>query len=238
MMLRDNRLFKKCAFINGNWVSGNLYSVSNPATNTHIGRVADLGKEETREAIEAAHEALPAWRSRTAKDRAGILQNWRRLIMENQDDLAMILTIEQGKPLAESRGEISYGASFIEWYAEEAKRVYGDIIPHHAPGKRLMVLKQPIGVVGAITPWNFPNAMITRKVAPALAAGCTVVLKPAEETPFSALALAELADRAGFPKGVMNVVTTNRPDVVGRELTENPLVKKISFTGSTAVGKS
>ena len=202
-----------------------------------LAEVADLDAADARAAIEAAAAALPAWSARTAKDRAQILRKWFDLIMAAQEDLARLMTAEQGKPLAETRGEVAYGASFIEWFAEEAKRVYGDVIPTHAAGKRILVLKQPIGVVAAITPWNFPIAMITRKVAPAIAAGCTVVIKPPDETPLSALALAELAHRAGLPKGVLGVVTTSRASEVGLELTQNPLVRKFSFTGSTEVGK-
>ena len=196
----------------------------------------DLGAEETRRAIEAADRAWPAWRAKTAKERSGILRRWFDLMMASQEDLAQILTAEQGKPLAEARGEIAYGASFIEWFAEEAKRAYGDVIPQHQPDKRILVIKQPIGVAAMITPWNFPNAMITRKAGPALAAGCTVVLKPAEQTPYSALAMAELAERAGIPKGVFNVITGDAPSI-GKELCANPVVRKLSFTGSTEVGR-
>jgi succinate-semialdehyde dehydrogenase/glutarate-semialdehyde dehydrogenase len=196
-----------------------------------------MGQAETRQAITAAHTAIPDWRNKLAKERAAIMRHWFNLIMENQQDLAMLMTAEQGKPLAESKGEVAYGASFIEWFAEEAKRVYGDVIPEPIPGRRIVVIKQPIGVVGVITPWNFPIAMITRKIAPALAVGCTVVIKPAAVTPFCALALAELAERAGIPKGVINVVT-GRPKEIGAELTANPLVRKLSFTGSTPIGKS
>lgn len=195
-----------------------------------------MGVQETRRAIEAAHAAWPAWRDKTAKERSAVLKRWHQLILDNQEDLARLMTAEQGKPLTESRGEIAYGASFVEWFAEEAKRVYGDVIPQHQPDKRLMVIKQPVGVCGAITPWNFPNAMITRKCAPALAAGCTVVVKPAEQTPLSALALAELAHRAGIPRGVFNVITGDAP-TIGRELCASPLVRKITFTGSTEVGR-
>jgi succinate-semialdehyde dehydrogenase/glutarate-semialdehyde dehydrogenase len=237
MQLNDSRLFRQTAFINGAWITGSqTLKVFNPADNRLLGTVPNLGERETAAAITAANNALPAWRSKTAKERAAILRNWFNLILENQEDLAKIMTLEQGKPLAESKGEVIYGASFIEWFAEEAKRVYGDIIPEPMGGRRILVLKQPIGVVAAITPWNFPNAMITRKCAPALAVGCTVVIKPAESTPFSALALAELAERAGFPKGVINIVTGD-PKPIGAELTRNPLVRKLSFTGSTAVGK-
>ncbi len=240
MKLNDNNLLKEKAYIAGEWRSaknGGFHPVSNPANGDHIANVPDLGAEETREAIEAAERSWPSWRGLTAKERTTILRRWYDLILENSDDLAVLMTAEQGKPLTEAKGEVVYGASFIEWFAEEAKRIYGDVIPGHAADKRIVVLKQPIGVVAAITPWNFPIAMITRKVAPALAAGCPVVVKPAEDTPLSALALAELAKRAGMPKGVFNVVTTSRPADVGGELTANPIVRKLSFTGSTAVGK-
>ena len=237
MQLNDPRLFRQTAYINGEWISSpQTLEVLNPADNSLLGTVPNLGETEIAAAITAANNALPAWRSKTAKERAAILRNWFNLILENQEDLAVMMTLEQGKPLAESKGEVIYGASFIEWFAEEAKRVYGDIIPEPMGGRKILVLKQPIGVVAAITPWNFPNAMITRKCAPALAVGCTVVIKPAESTPFSALALAELAERAGFPKGVINIVTGD-PKPIGAELTRNPLVRKLSFTGSTAVGK-
>ncbi len=236
--LSDSRLLKQDAFIGGNWAGGNKrFAVHNPASGVALAEVADLGARETRMAIEAAAKAFPLWRAKTAKERASILRKWFDLLLANQEDLAQLMTAEQGKPLTESRGEIAYGAGFIEWFAEEAKRVYGDVIPAPKPGQKILVMKEPIGVVGAITPWNFPNAMITRKVAPALAAGCTVVIKPAEATPLSALALAELGARAGLPDGVLNVVTGSDPDAIGRELTTNPLVRKFSFTGSTAVGK-
>lgn len=238
--LKDSTLLRHEAFINGQWVaadSGKTFPVTNPATGEVLAQVADSGANETRRAISAAEAALPEWRSKTATSRAHILRRWHDLILENADDLALLMTLEQGKPLAESRGEVRYGATFIEWFAEEGKRAYGDIIPPHQPGLRLLVTKQPVGVVAAITPWNFPNAMITRKVAPALAAGCTVVLKPSEETPLSALALAELAVRAGFPAGVLNIVTGLDAPAIGRELTDNPIVRKLSFTGSTEVGK-
>lgn len=239
MQLTDSNLFHQQAYINGAWrdaYSQAVLEVLNPADNTVLGTVPNLGPVETHEAILAANAAWPAWRSKTAKERATIMQQWFHLIMANQQDLAVLMTAEQGKPLAESKGEVAYGASFLEWFAEEAKRVYGDIIPHPQPGRRILVMKQPVGVVAAITPWNFPIAMITRKCAPALAVGCPVVIKPAESTPFSALALAELADRAGFPKGVINVVT-GMPEAIGAELTANPLVRKLSFTGSTVIGK-
>ncbi|MBI5616114.1 MAG: NAD-dependent succinate-semialdehyde dehydrogenase [Gammaproteobacteria bacterium] len=238
--LKDPSLVKQLAYIDGAWQkadSGRTFAVTNPATGERLADVPDMGVAETRRAIEAANAAFKTWRAKTAKERAGLLRKWFDLIMANQEDLARLMTIEQGKPLTESRGEIAYGAAFIEWYAEEAKRIYGDVIPSTMPNKRMLVLKQPIGVVGTITPWNFPNAMITRKCAPAIAAGCTVVIKPAEETPLSALALAELAERAGIPKGVINIITTLDAPAVGVELTTNPLVRKFSFTGSTPVGK-
>ncbi len=240
MELHDHYLFRQQAYINGDWVDADAsahHPVRNPANGEQIAQVPDCGAAETRRAIEAAQAALPAWRAKTAKERAGLLRHWFNLIMEHQEDLARLLTLEMGKPLAEARGEIAYGASFIEWFAEEGKRIYGDVIPPPLADRRILVTKEPIGVVAAITPWNFPNAMITRKVAPALAAGCTVVCKPAEATPLSALALAELADRAGIPDGVFNVVTTGRAAVVGDELCANPLVRKLTFTGSTPVGK-
>ncbi|MHC8351014.1 NADP-dependent succinate-semialdehyde dehydrogenase [Pseudomonas sp. RT4P38] len=239
MQLKDNSLFRQQAYIDGVWLdadSGQTLKVNNPATNEIIGTVPKMGATETRRAIEAADKALPAWRALTAKERAGKLRRWFELMIENQDDLARLMTIEQGKPLTESKGEIVYAAAFFEWFAEEAKRVYGDVIPGHQPDKRLLVIKQPIGVTAAITPWNFPCAMITRKAGPALAAGCTMVLKPASQTPYSALALAELAERAGIPKGVFSVVTGSAGDV-GGELTSNPIVRKLSFTGSTDIGR-
>ncbi|MGH6954908.1 MAG: NAD-dependent succinate-semialdehyde dehydrogenase, partial [Alphaproteobacteria bacterium] len=229
--------FRTECYIDGAWTgNGKTFPVVNPATGSVLGTVPKLGAEETRRAIDAAERAWPAWRAKTAKERAAILRKWFDLMMANQEDLAQILTAEQGKPLAEARGEIAYGASFIEWFAEEGKRIYGDVIPQTAVDRRIVVLKQPIGVVAAITPWNFPNAMITRKCAPALAAGCTVVSKPASETPFSALALAELAHRAGIPKGVFNVVTGSGTEV-GGELSSSPIVRKLTFTGSTEIGK-
>ncbi|EQM67669.1 NAD-dependent succinate-semialdehyde dehydrogenase [Pseudomonas tohonis] len=240
MKLNDLNLLREQAYVNGQWIEADdegRFSVTNPANGELIAEVASLGRAETARAIDAAQAALPAWRARTAKERSSILRTWYELIMANQEDLARLLSWEQGKPLAESRGEIAYGASFIEWFAEEAKRVYGDVIPHDKPGRRLVVIKQAIGVVAAITPWNFPNAMITRKVGPALAAGCTVVLKPASETPLSALALAELGERAGLPAGVLNIVTGTRSREIGGELTGNPKVQKLSFTGSTGIGK-
>ena len=240
LSLNDQSLLQTQAYVNGAWrdaFSGKSFPVTNPATGEEIAKVADLGAEETRQAIDAADAALPAWRAKTAKERAAILRRWFELIMAAQEDLAVLMTLEQGKPLTEARGEVAYGASFIEWFAEEGKRVYGDVIPTFAGNKRIVVLKEPIGVVAAITPWNFPNAMITRKVAPALAAGCTVVVKPAEDTPLSALALAVLAERAGVPAGVLNIVTGSDPVAIGGELTGNPIVRKLSFTGSTEVGK-
>lgn len=237
-MLTDHQLFKRQAYINGEWVrTEQTFAVTDPATGEELAQVADVGVPETQAAIEAAHAAFPAWRNKTAGERAKLLRTWHDLMLAHEEDLALLMTREQGKPLAESKGEVKYGASFVEWFAEEGKRVYGDLIPGHGPGKRILVMKQPIGVVAAITPWNFPNAMITRKVAPALAAGCTAVVKPAEDTPLSALALAELAHRAGIPKGVLNVLPTKDPVNVGGELTRNPLVRKLSFTGSTRIGK-
>lgn len=240
LSLNDQSLLRTQAYVNGAWrdaFSGKTFAVTNPATGEELARVADVGAEETRQAINAADAALPAWRAKTAKERAAILRRWFELIMAAQEDLAVLMTLEQGKPLAEARGEVAYGASFIEWFAEEGKRVYGDVIPSFAGNKRIVVLKEPIGVVAAITPWNFPNAMITRKVGPALAAGCTIVVKPAEDTPLSALALAELAERAGVPAGVFNIVTGSDPVAIGGELTASPIVRKLSFTGSTEVGK-
>ena len=240
MHLTDPDLLRVDAYVDGVWTpaaSGARFDVRNPATGETIAKVANLGAGDARLAIEAASRAMPAWRKRTAKDRAAVLRRWFELIMAAQDDLAQLMTAEQGKPLAESRGEVAYGASFIEWFAEEGKRVYGDVIPSHHETKRILVLKQPVGVVGAITPWNFPIAMITRKAAPALAAGCAFVVKPSEETPLCALALAELADRAGIPAGVFNVVPATYAKAVGLELTQHPGIAKFSFTGSTAVGK-
>jgi len=237
--LKDRRLFHEACYIDGAWVSspGNAaISVDNPATGELLGSVPKLGAAEARAAVNAAHAAFPAWSRKTGKERAAVLRRWFDLMMENQEDLARLMTLEQGKPLAESKGEVAYAAAFLEWFGEEAKRVYGDTIPGHQADKRIVVLKQPIGVVACITPWNFPLAMITRKAGPAIAAGCTVVLKPAAQTPFSALALAELAERAGVPKGVFNVITGSAKEI-GGELTSNPIVKKLSFTGSTEVGK-
>src|SRR5690554_1618533 len=231
--------FREQAFVDGEWIaadSGASFDVLDPATRERIGRVPDLGRAETERAIDAAAAALPAWRAKLVGERAAILREWNRLILEAADDLAAIMTAEQGKPLFEARGEIVYAASFVEWFAEEARRIEGEIIPTPAADRRLLVLRQAVGVCAAITPWNFPAAMITRKVAPALAAGCTVVVKPAEQTPLSALALAVLAEQAGFPKGVINVVTGDAP-TIGGVLTTSPVVRKLSFTGSTEVGR-
>ncbi len=232
-------LLRQQCYIDGAWVgadSGKVIEVTNPATGAVLGTVPDCGAAETRRAIEAAEAAWPAWRARTGKERAAILRKWFDLMMANQDELARILTMEQGKSLAEARGEIAYGASFIEWFAEEAKRLYGDVIPGHLADKRIVVLKQPIGVTAAITPWNFPNAMITRKAGPALAAGCPMVIKPAAQTPFSALAIADLAEQAGVPRGILSVVTGSAREI-GGEMTSNPKIRKLSFTGSTEIGK-
>jgi len=239
LTLKDGALLRQQCYIDGQWVdakSGDTVKVTNPASNDVIGTVPSLGVAETRAAIEAAAAAFPAWAARTAKDRAGLLRRWHDLMMQNADDLAALMTAEQGKPLAEAKGEVAYAASFIEWFAEEGKRLYGDLIPGHQPDKRILVLRQPVGVVAAITPWNFPAAMITRKAGPALAAGCTFVCKPATQTPYSALAMAELAHRAGIPKGVFNVIT-GPSTALGGEMTSNPIVRKLTFTGSTEVGK-
>jgi succinate-semialdehyde dehydrogenase/glutarate-semialdehyde dehydrogenase len=239
VQLDDPRLLRQQCYVGGSWIeadSKKTITVTDPATGETVGTVPSLGVEEVRRAIAAAEVALPAWRAKTAKERAAVLRRWFELIMDAQDDLAILMTREQGKPLAESKGEVAYGASFIEWFAEEAKRVYGDVIPQTVGSRRILVLKQPVGVCAAITPWNFPIAMITRKAAPALAAGCTMVVKPASATPFSALAMAELAERAGLPKGVLNVVTGSA-GTIGTELCTNKTVRKVSFTGSTAVGK-
>jgi succinate-semialdehyde dehydrogenase/glutarate-semialdehyde dehydrogenase len=239
MKLKDSKLLREQCFIDGSWMgadNGGALDVKNPATLSKLGSIPNMGAAETRRAIAAAAAALPAWKARTAKERAVILRRWFDLMLEHQDDLATLMTAEQGKPLAESKVEIQYAASFIEWFAEEAKRLYGDIIPGHQNDKRIMVLRQPVGVVAAITPWNFPAAMITRKAGPALAAGCTLVCKPATQTPYSAFALAELADRAGVPKGVFNVITGSAA-AIGGEMTANPTVRKLTFTGSTEVGK-
>ncbi len=242
MKLNDLALYRTQALIGGAWCdadSGAAFDVANPASGELLARVPDMGAAETRRAIEAAEAAWPAWRNRTAKERAAVLRKWFELMLAHSDDLAFLMTGEQGKPLSEAKGEVAYAASFVEWFAEEAKRVYGDTIPATQADKRLIIVRQPVGVCAAITPWNFPAAMITRKVAPALAAGCTVVVKPAEQTPLTALALAELAQRAGFPAGVFNVVTGSASSApkIGGELTGNPIVRKLSFTGSTEVGR-
>jgi succinate-semialdehyde dehydrogenase/glutarate-semialdehyde dehydrogenase len=239
-MLTNNNLLKTAGYINGEWTgtkSSNRFDVTNPYSKDVICTLPEMGKTDTNKAIIAANNAWPDWRSKTAKERAVILKKWFDLIIDNQEDLAILMTTEQGKPLTESRGEVVYGASFVEWFAEEGKRTYGDIIPTHSNDRRIIAIKQPIGVVAAITPWNFPLAMITRKCAPALAAGCPVVIKPAAETPLCALALAELADQAGIPKGVLNVVVGTNAKEIGTALTESSVVRKLSFTGSTAVGK-
>jgi succinate-semialdehyde dehydrogenase/glutarate-semialdehyde dehydrogenase len=239
MQLNDGELFRTQAYVDGQWLdadSGETTAVTNPANGEVIAQIARCGQAETRRAIEAAHRALPQWSGRTAKERAGIMRRMFELMMLHQEDLAQIMTAEQGKPIVEARGEVAYGASFLEWFAEEAKRVYGDTIPGPAADKRIVTIKQPIGVVGCITPWNFPNAMLTRKIAPALATGCTVVCKPANATPLSAFAIAELAERAGVPAGVINVVA-GRTGEIGGEITGNPIVRKVTFTGSTPVGK-
>ena len=239
-MLKNTKLLKAHGYINGEWVGDNTesrFEVTNAYTNEVISTLPEMGKKETNDAIEAANIAWPNWRSKTAKERSVILKKWFDLIMENQEDLAILMTAEQGKPIAEARGEVAYGASFIEWFAEEGKRTYGDVIPTPSNDRRIIVIKQPIGVVASITPWNFPIAMITRKCAPALAAGCPVVIKPASETPLSALAITELADQAGIPKGVLNVVVGTHSSEIGLALTDSKIVRKLSFTGSTAVGK-
>ncbi len=239
LTLTDEKLFRELCYIDGEWMgagSNETIDVTNPATGDVIGTIPKMGAEETRRAIAAANAAYPAWRAKTGKERASILRRWFDLMIDNQEDLARLMTAEQGKPLAESMGEIVYAASFIEWFAEEGKRVYGDTIPTHAPGKRIIVTKEPIGVCVAITPWNFPAAMITRKAGPALAAGCTMVCKPATATPYSALALAELGQRAGIPNGVFSVVTGSS-GAIGGEMTSNPIVRKLTFTGSTEIGK-
>tara|TARA_R110002110_G_scaffold25867_28_gene95780 strand:- start:14585 stop:16063 length:1479 start_codon:yes stop_codon:yes gene_type:complete len=239
-MLKDPTLLATQAYVAGEWIDaddGGTFAVTNPARGDVICNVPNLGRAETARAIAAAEIAMKTWAARTAKERANILRAWFNLMMANQDDLGAILTAEMGKPLAEAKGEVAYGASFIEWFAEEAKRVYGETIPGHMADKRITVLKQPIGVVGSITPWNFPNAMITRKCGPALAAGCGFVARPAAETPLSALALAVLADRAGLPKGIFSVITSKRSSDIGKEFCENPAVRKLTFTGSTEVGR-
>lgn len=240
LQLKDHSLLRTQAYINGQWCDANgggRFDVTNPATGEVITTVPDMGADETRTAIETADAAWPAWRAKTAKERASILRKLYFLMMENQEDLAQILTAECGKPILEGRGEIAYGASFIEWFGEEAKRAYGDVIPTPFNDRRIVVVKQPIGVCAAITPWNFPIAMVTRKVGPALAAGCPIILKPAHDTPLSALALVELAERAGVPAGVFSVVTSHGGAVVGGEMTSNPIVRKLTFTGSTGIGK-
>ncbi|QCK17007.1 NAD-dependent succinate-semialdehyde dehydrogenase [Mangrovivirga cuniculi] len=240
MSLNNKNLLRNKAYINGNWreaSSGNTYDVKNPVDDSVITSVPDMGMEDVKKAIDIADQKFEEWSSMLAKDRSAILNKWYRLLMENQEDLAILMTKEMGKPLKESRGEIAYGASFIQWFAEEAKRIYGDVIPHHADGKRIVVIKQPVGVAGIITPWNFPLAMITRKVGPALAAGCPVVIKPAQDTPLSALAAAYLAEEAGVPAGVLNIITSSSSSEIGKELTTSDKIKKISFTGSTKVGK-
>jgi succinate-semialdehyde dehydrogenase/glutarate-semialdehyde dehydrogenase len=239
LTLKDRTLLRQQCYVDGEWIdarNGQTVDVTNPATGAVLGTVPNLDALETRRAIEAASAAFPAWAARTAKDRAAILRRWNDLMLANVDDLGMLMTAEQGKPLAEAKGEIAYAASFIEWFAEEGKRLYGDMIPGHQPDKRILVMRQPVGVVAAITPWNFPAAMITRKAGPALAAGCTFVCKPATQTPYSALAMAELAHRAGIPKGVFSVIT-GPSTAIGGEMTGNPLVRKLTFTGSTEVGK-
>ncbi|HET9389424.1 MAG TPA: NADP-dependent succinate-semialdehyde dehydrogenase [Steroidobacteraceae bacterium] len=240
MKLKDPNLLRTQAYVDGQWtnaVNGATLEVGNPATGEKLGTIPNMGAAETRRAIEAAAAAMPAWAAKTAKERATILRRWYELMMANQDDLATIMTAEQGKPLAEAKGEIAYAAAFIDWFAEEGRRLYGDLIPAHQADKRLLVLRQPIGVVAAITPWNFPAAMITRKAGPALAAGCTFVCKPAQQTPYSALAMAELGARAGIPAGVLNLVTSGDAAAIGGEMTSNPIVRKMTFTGSTAIGK-
>ena len=237
--LKDPTLLRQQCLVDGRWIDadgGRAFDVVNPATGRRIGTVPDFGAGETRRAIEAAARAFPVWAAKTAKERSAILRRWNDLMLAHVDDLALILTTEQGKPLAESKGEVTIGAAYVEWFAEEARRVYGDVIPTNANDRRLVVLKQPVGVCAAITPWNFPCSMIARKVSPALAAGCTVVIKPAEATPFSAFALGELAQRAGFPPGVLNVVTGDAP-AIGGEMCANDAVRKLSFTGSTGVGR-
>jgi succinate-semialdehyde dehydrogenase/glutarate-semialdehyde dehydrogenase len=239
LALKDSSLFREQCYIDGRWTDaddGGSHEVANPATGRPLGSVPKMATAETRRAIEAADKAWPAWRSKTAKERSAILRKWAELQLANIDDLALIMTSEQGKPLAEARGEITIGAAYVEWFAEEARRIYGEVIPTIGNDRRLLAIKQPIGVCAAITPWNFPSSMITRKVSPALAAGCTVVSKPAEATPYSALALAVLAERAGFPPGVLNIVTGSAK-AIGGEMTSNPIVRKLSFTGSTEVGR-
>jgi succinate-semialdehyde dehydrogenase/glutarate-semialdehyde dehydrogenase len=242
LALREPELLRRQAFVDGAWIdadSGETFAVLDPATGEELARVPRMGAAETRRAIEAAQRALPGWRALTAKERARVMRRWADLMLEHQEDLAALMTAEQGKPLAESRAEIAYAASFVEWFGEEAKRVYGDTIPEPTPDRRIVVTKEPVGVTAGITPWNFPSAMITRKAAPALAAGCTMVLKPAEQTPLSGLAVAKLGEEAGLPPGVLSIVTGDAEDapVIGREMTSNPIVRKVGFTGSTEVGK-
>jgi succinate-semialdehyde dehydrogenase / glutarate-semialdehyde dehydrogenase len=239
-LLKDPELLATKAYLAGDWVDaadGATFEVTNPARGDVIARVASLGRAQAAEAIAKAAVAQKAWAARTAKDRANVLRRWFELMMQHQEDLATILTAEQGKPLAEAKGEIAYGASFIEWFAEEAKRIYGETVPGHQPDKRILVIRQPIGVTAAITPWNFPNAMITRKAAPALAAGCAMVIRPATLTPLSALAMGVLADRAGIPKGVLSIIPSSSSSEIGKEFCENPIVRKLTFTGSTEVGR-
>lgn len=238
--LSQPELLKSHSYVGGKWIaakSGNTFAITNPANGEHIIDVADLGAEETTQAVDAAEKAQKAWQALTAKERATLLRRWNQLILDNQDDLAKLMTLEQGKPFAEAKGEVAYGASFIDWFADEARRLYGDVIPTFASDRRVLTIKQGIGVVAAITPWNFPIAMITRKAGPALAAGCTIVIKPSDETPLCALALAELAHQAGIPAGVLNVVVGKNAKDIGGVLTGNPIVRKLSFTGSTPVGK-
>ncbi|MCC4243842.1 NAD-dependent succinate-semialdehyde dehydrogenase [Stappia indica] len=238
LALKDPSLLKTQAYVNGRWIDGEkTFPVYNPATGELVANVTDLGPSDVAGAVDAAHAAQPAWAAKTGKERAAVLRRWFDLMVENADDLATILTAEMGKPLAEARGEILYGASFIEWFAEEAKRIYGETIPGHQADKRIVVIRQPVGVVGSITPWNFPNAMIARKVAPALAVGCSFVARPAELTPLSAIAMAVLAERAGVPAGIFNVLPSSDSAGVGQELCANPKVAKITFTGSTRVGR-
>lgn len=238
LKLNDSALLETLAYVNGHWIeNGSSFPVLNPATGEKIADVTDLGVEDVTRAINGAYDAKASWAAKTGKERGAILRKWHDLMLENIDDLAIILTAEMGKPLTEAKGEIMYGASYVEWFAEEAKRIYGDVIPGHQPDRRIVVMKQPVGVVGSITPWNFPNAMIARKVAPALAVGCTFIARPAELTPLSALAMAVLGERAGIPKGVFSVIPSSNASAIGKELCANTKVAKITFTGSTRVGK-